>query len=214
MTASEVGTVCFAGSDGDAPWVGSGFAPATAGGEDAVTATPAAAGLGPRGQGFSKSRIIRISVLAGRFDLFQHLADSVHHTQKGSGDLWIQDELTVAQTGEEILADVRHLLQFIEAQKAAGTFDGVNGTKHACQRVPILRIFLQANQIPVQPVQVLVTLDQKILDDVAVAHGCRSFPASGIPVGVQATCRCVTCSEACLAWASEVPISYDEVPLL
>ncbi len=69
---------------------------------------------------------------------------------------------------------MRHRLQFVEAQETARTLDGVNGAKHAGQRVTILGIFLQADQLPVQPVKVLVALNQKILDDIAVitlTHG-------------------------------------------
>ena len=76
---------------------------------------------------------------------------------------------------------MRDLFQLVETQKAAGALDGVNGAKHASQRIAIVGIFLQADQFPVQPVQVLVTLDQKILDDIAVitlTHGCWALCAA------------------------------------
>src|SRR4029077_18944530 len=86
-------------------------------------------------------------------------------------------ELPVPQPSQQVLANVRDLFQLVETQKSAGALDGVNGTKYASQRVPIGWFFLEADQVPVQPVQVLVTLDQKILDDVTVgvAHRRRSF---------------------------------------
>ena len=64
---------------------------------------------------------------------------------------------------------MRHCLKLIEAQKTACALDRVNGTKHTSQRVTIVGIFLQPDQFPVQPVQILVTLDQKIFDDFAIA---------------------------------------------
>src|SRR6266567_2436827 len=69
-----------------------------------------------------------------------------------------------------------NLLEFAEAQKAAGTLDGVDGAKNSRQRILVLRIFLQPHQVPVQPVQVLVTLDQKFLNDIAFAH--RQSPSN------------------------------------
>jgi hypothetical protein len=39
-----------------------------------------------------------------------------------------------------------------------------------------MRVFLQTDKVPVQPVQVFVTLDQKILDDVTVAYRDSSLP--------------------------------------
>ena len=65
---------------------------------------------------------------------------------------------------------MRHFFQLAETQKSARALDGVNSAKHASQSVTIFRIFLQPNEFAVQSVQVLVTLRQKILDDVAIAH--------------------------------------------
>ena len=53
---------------------------------------------------------------------------------------------------------MRDLFQLVETEKPACALDSVNGAKYARQRVSILRIFLQADQFPIQPVQVLVTL--------------------------------------------------------
>jgi hypothetical protein len=65
-------------------------------------------------------------------------------------------------------------LQFVEAQKAARSLDGMDGAKDASQRVAVMRIFLQPDQIAVQPIQVFIALREKILDDVAVALCRRS----------------------------------------
>jgi hypothetical protein len=83
--------------------------------------------------------------------------------------------MAVAQARQQVFSDVRHFFQFAEAQESAGAFDGMNRAEHSRQRIQILRIVLQANQIAIKAVKVLITLDQKILDDLTVAHRRRSF---------------------------------------
>jgi hypothetical protein len=54
--------------------------------------------------------------------------------------------MAVAQARQQVFSDVRHFFQFAEAQESAGAFDGMNRAEHSRQRIPILRIFFQANR--------------------------------------------------------------------
>ena len=85
--------------------------------------------------------------------------------------------MAVAQTCEQVFPYVRHLLQFVEGEKAAGALDGMDGTENSRQSSLVVRMFFQADQIAVETVQVFVTLRQELLDNVAIAHLQRSFPA-------------------------------------
>jgi hypothetical protein len=119
--------------------------------------------------------VVTLAFLTGGFNADQDLPHRVHHTQERRRYLRIQSKLLVPQPAEQVLAYMRHRFQFAETQKAARTLDGVNGTKHAGQRVTVLRIFFQPNQFPVQAVQVLVTLDEKVFYDVTFAHPAALF---------------------------------------
>ncbi len=111
-------------------------------------------------------------------NFLEHLADRIHHTQQRRGKFRVERKLAVPKPRQQVLANVGNFFELVKTQESAGALDGVDGAKHAAQRVAIVGIFLQPDQFPIQPVQVLVTLDQKILDDVAVAHRCRSFLSS------------------------------------
>jgi hypothetical protein len=77
--------------------------------------------------------------------------------------------------GQQVLAHVGNFFQLVETQKSAGALNRVDGPEYARERVFVLRIFLEANQVAVQPVEIFITLDQKIFDDVTLVHRYRSL---------------------------------------
>ena len=124
-------------------------------------------------------RIILFTVLAGGLNFLQHLAHCIHHAQQGSRKLWIQRELPIAQAREQVFSNVGHFFQLAETEKSAGALNRVDRPKYARQGFFVAGVLLQTDQVAVQAVQILGTLDQKVLDDVAVAHRfpliCTSF---------------------------------------
>src|SRR5207244_2804827 len=90
--------------------------------------------------------------------------------QQRTRDLGVQDQSAVAQPAQQIFPDVSDRFQLGKAQEAAGSLHGVNGAKDARQPLPVGGILLQYDQIAVQLVQILVTLDEEFLDDIRVVH--------------------------------------------
>ncbi len=84
----------------------------------------------------------------------------------------IQDELAIPQPSQQVFADMRHGSQLVECQETRCAFDGVNRAENAGQDLAVVGTLLQRNQVPVQTVQVLVTFDQKLFDNVVgIIHG-------------------------------------------
>ena len=79
-------------------------------------------------------RIVALSFPPAHVDTAEHLADRIHHAQQRRSELRVERKLSVAQPSQQALSNVRNLFQFGETQKAAGAFDGVNGTEHPPQR--------------------------------------------------------------------------------
>ena len=78
-----------------------------------------------RTNGFSRCLAgFRVQSLLGRQNVFrlgksqghknQHLPDRVDHAEKGSGNFRIQGQLAIAQTSQQVLADVCDLFQLGE----------------------------------------------------------------------------------------------------
>ena len=100
-------------------------------------------------------------------------ADGVDHLQQHAGAGRGQRQLAVPQPGEHVLPDVRDLLEPVEGQEAAGALDRVDRPEDAGQPLAGVGVLLEGDQVGVQLVEVLVTLDQELLDDVVqTVHGC------------------------------------------
>ena len=135
------------------------------------------------------------ALAAAGLDRGEQGADAVDHLQQharaGRGQL----QLAVPQPGEHVLPDVRDLLEPVEGQEAAGALDGVDRPEDAGQPLAGVGVLLEGDQVGVQLVEVLVTLDQELLDDVVqTVHACclLSHVASGLrnrPVGSSARRR-------------------------
>lgn len=82
----------------------------------------------------------------------------------------VQASLTVPKLREKVLRDVGHALQIGEREKSARAFNGVNGTEDASQELEVVRTLLQFDSLPLQPGQILGTLDQELFDNVLVFH--------------------------------------------
>src|SRR5579872_522320 len=65
---------------------------------------------------------------------------------------------------------MRDSFQLVERQKAGCALDGMNRPKNAGERLAIARVFLERNQVLIEPVQVLVAFNQEFFDDFGVAH--------------------------------------------
>jgi hypothetical protein len=103
--------------------------------------------------------IVAFPLDARRFDASQHLPHRIHHGQQGGRDLRIQREQAVAQPRQQVFPYMGHGPQLVKRQKARGSFDGVNGAKHAGQDLRVAGIFFQRDQVAVEAIEVLVTLD-------------------------------------------------------
>ena len=95
----------------------------------------------------------------------EHSANRINHGQQAAGDFSIQRELAIAQPGEQAFPRVRQLLQPREAEKSTAPFDGVNRPENAGEQLLGRRITLQFDQFLVEPIQVFIALDKKILND-------------------------------------------------
>src|SRR5262245_16493656 len=63
---------------------------------------------------------------------------------------------------------MRHAFEFAKAQKAAGPFDRVDRAKDAAERGRRAGVLLEHHEIAIQLIEVFITLDQKIFDDIVV----------------------------------------------
>ena len=100
-------------------------------------------------------------------------ADGVDHLQQHARARRGQRQLAVPQPGEHVLADVGDLLEPVEGQEAAGALDRVDRPEDARQPLAGVGVLLEGDQVGVELVEVLVTLDQELLDDVVqTVHGC------------------------------------------
>ncbi len=118
------------------------------------------------GQPRNQPTVVAFTLAAGGFYARQHLADRVHHGQQSARDFSIQIELAIAQPPQQAFADMRHGPQLVERQKTRRAFNGVNRAENAGQDLAVVGILLQRNQFPVQTVEVLAALHQKLFDDV------------------------------------------------
>src|SRR5262249_48282488 len=116
--------------------------------------------------------VIAVAVGARRLDERQHLLDGVDHGQEAAGDLAAVLELLVAQEGQEVLAGVADGLELAEAEEAAGALDGVDGAEDRRQLAGRRGVGLELEQLALETLEVLVTLDEELGDDIVVsAHG-------------------------------------------
>ena len=102
----------------------------------------------------------------GGLDGAEQRPDGVHHLQQHAGALRGQLQRAVPQSGEHVLPDVGDLLEAVERQEAAGPLDGVDRAEDAREALARVGLLLEGDQVGVQLVEVLVTLDQELLDDV------------------------------------------------
>jgi len=88
---------------------------------------------------------------------------------------------------------VSDFFQLGEAEEAARPLDGMNSAEDAGQRILILGIFLQSNQVAVQAVEVFIAFNQEFLNNIAFAHRCFLRPEAGKgPAGGSAVSPCLS----------------------
>ncbi len=110
--------------------------------------------------------VVGVTLGAGRLDLRQQRADGVDHLQQHGRELGVQRHLSVPQAGQQALTDVRDGLEGVEREESAGALDGVHRAEDARQQLAGPGFALERDQVPVQLVQILVTLDEELGDDV------------------------------------------------
>jgi len=114
--------------------------------------------LQPRQCG-NQQGVVALALLPGHLDRAQDLTHRIHHVQERGRDFRGQRKLPIPQASQQVLSHMSDGFQFVVTEKTAGPFDGVNRAKYTGQSSGIVRIFLQPDQFPVQPIQILVTLD-------------------------------------------------------
>jgi hypothetical protein len=87
-----------------------------------------------------------------------------------------QLQRTVTQSGQQVLPDVRDLLEPVEGEEPTGALDRVDRPEDAGETVPRTGVLLQCDQVLVQLVEVLVTLHEELLDDVVQTFHACLFP--------------------------------------
>ena len=87
----------------------------------------------------------------------------------------VSSRLAVAQLAQEGFGLVGDRFQNRKCQEAARSLDGVNGAENASQQICILRVFLEFDEILIQPGEVFVTLDQKLTNRFLVFRA-RCYP--------------------------------------
>jgi hypothetical protein len=119
-----------------------------------------------------------------RLDGSQDLADTVDQRQQPGGDVGVESQPAVPEAGQQVLADMSDRLELGVAQEARGSLDRVDRPEDPRQLVG-RRVLLQVHQFPVETVEVLVTLDQKLSDDlVHLVHSGDPFRrATGLLIG-------------------------------
>jgi hypothetical protein len=101
---------------------------------------------------------------------------SIRHGQQPRCDFCVQLQRTVTQPHQKVFTDVRYVLELREGQEPRRALDGVNRAKDTGQPTAVIRSILQRHQVLVQLVKVLVTLYQKLFDDIVEHfHGCLPF---------------------------------------
>ena len=104
---------------------------------------------------------LNAALLDGR----QHLAHGIDQRQQRVRPRLVEREVAVAQPAQQVLAGVRELTQTIEAQEACGPLDRVDGSEDAREHLGRARISLELEELVVEPVEVLVALQEELLDD-------------------------------------------------
>src|ERR1700688_1589852 len=61
---------------------------------------------------------------------------------------------------------MRHRSQFAETEKAKRAFDGVNSAENAGQDIAVFGILLERDQVAIEAVEILVTFNQKLFDNI------------------------------------------------
>ena len=147
-----------------------GDADACGGGGQAPRALQALQGLDQRG-------IIAITLALRLLDGREHAPDGVHHAQQRAGDVRVEDQLAGPQPAEQALGGVADRLQLREPQETGRALDRVHGAKCPGQRLALLRLLLQRDQVEVELGQTLVGLEKELAED--LVHGAPSDQAPG-----------------------------------
>ena len=182
---------------------GSAGAAVTGAGADGAASTASGAGRGPgRGDGRrglvgqGQHRLVGqqaldagdglgdvdVPLAAGRLDGAQQVTDAVDDGQQHVGRRAVHRAPAVAQLRQEVLAGVRQAFQTIEREEAARALDRVDRAEHAAQQPAVARRALERDEVAVELVEVLVTLDEELADDVVdVLHA--GPPGAATPRG-------------------------------
>jgi hypothetical protein len=95
----------------------------------------------------------------------EHLAHRVDEGEQRVRTGLVEGEVAVAQPAEQVLTRVRELAQPIEAQEPCGSLDGVDRAEDARQHLRRAGIPLELDELVVEPVEVLIALQEELLDD-------------------------------------------------
>ena len=109
--------------------------------------------------------VVVLSLGLGLGDVRQHRANGIHHRQQAGGDGTVEPQFSIAQPDQQAFADMGDVFQDGKAQKAARPLDRVNRAKDARQPFAVVGSILEGQEITIELVEVLVTFDEKFLDD-------------------------------------------------
>ncbi len=123
------------------------------------------AGLEQRGQLAEELGVVAVALDPGLLDVGEQLTDRVDHLQQRAGAVVGQLDEAVTQPAEQVLTDMGQLLEAMERQEATGALDRMNGPEHPGQQFSGTGILLKCQQVSVQLVEILVTLDQELGHD-------------------------------------------------
>src|SRR5690348_1990070 len=85
-------------------------------------------------QSFNKLRVIFASILLGGLYFSQHYANGIHHRQQPARKFRREREFPVPKAGEKALSHMSDFLQLGESQKAATSFNCMDGPEDARQK--------------------------------------------------------------------------------
>ena len=156
----------------------------TAGSASAAVSSGAASGVaGPRALALLGRDVLEaghevaelgVALLAGGLDRLEQAAHGVDHLEEDVGALLVQHQDAVAELRQQVLADVRDLLERGKPRKPLVPLMVWNVRKTLASRSAEVGSASSADQVAVELVEVLGALDQEFLDDfvhLVVGHG-------------------------------------------
>ena len=121
--------------------------------------------VGEADQLVDQRAVVSVAFDAAILDLREDRANRIDHAEQRGRDFVRRLQQTVAQLREQVLTLVSHRLELRETEKAARSLDGVNRSKDARDHFAIGGVALEIDELPVETLEILVALDEKIVHD-------------------------------------------------